>query len=108
SFTRIEGDDGDIRYSRGNHPVKRFDPVDYKDLATFSRALLVGDANYTTGNWRTAPDLEGTDTVPVSVGPESTIPGLTLLYNADGHGLMVARVSTTGNVNILDAHPDGS
>jgi hypothetical protein len=108
SFTRVEGDGGDIRYSRDNHPVERFDPLSYDNLAEYTRAVCFGESNYTTGNWRTAPDLEGTDTVPAAVGPGSTAPGLTLLYNSDGHGLMVARVSPTGNVNILDAHPDGS
>lgn len=108
SFTSVDGHGGDIRYSRGNKPVKRFDPLGHADLATFVRSLFFGDTHYTTGNWRTAPDMEGTDTVPVAVSPESTLPGLTLLYNPDGHGLMVGRVSTTGNVNMLDAHPDNS
>lgn len=109
SLTRVDSEGGDIRYARGNHPVQRFDPVQYGDLASYVRAVCFSEqGNYTTGNWRTAPDLEGTDTVPVAVSQGSTIPGLTLLYNPDGHGLMVARVSTTGNVNILDAHPDGS
>jgi len=108
SFTKVEGNGGDIRYSRGNHPVKRIDPMSFQSIGTFLRAVFFGSSNYTTGNWRTAPDLEGTDTVPVAVAPESTIPGLTVLYNSDGHGLAVARVSASGNVNILDAHPDGS
>ncbi|MBI4864587.1 MAG: hypothetical protein HY815_30685 [Candidatus Riflebacteria bacterium] len=108
TFTRVDSNGGDIRYSTGNHPIKRFDPLSYPDLASFTRAVFFGSSNYTTGNWRTAPDLEGTDTVPVAVSAESTVPGLTLLYNSDGHGLMVGRVSSSGNVNILDAHPDGS
>jgi hypothetical protein len=109
SLTRVDSTGGDIRYSRGNHPVQRFDPVQYGDLASYVRAVCFSEqGNYTTGNWRTAPDMEGTDTVPVAVSAAATVPGLTLLYNPDGHGLMVARVSTTGNVNILDAHPDGS
>lgn len=108
TFTSVSGTGGDIRYSRNNHPVKRFDPLGYSDLGTFVRALCFGDIHYTTGNWRTAPDMEGTDTVPVAVSAASTLPGLTLLYNPDGHGLMVGRVSSTGNVNMLDAHPDNS
>lgn len=108
SFTSVEGDGGDIRYSRGNHPLDRYDPLEYSDLQTFVRDLCFNDVHYTTGNWRTAPDLEGTDTVPVSVSAESTLPGMTLLYNPDGHGLVVGRVSSSGNVNMLDAHPDNS
>lgn len=108
SFTSVSGNGNDIRYSRGNRPVKRFDPLSYSDLGTFVRALCFGDIHYTTGNWRTAPDLEGTDTVPVTVSTDATVPGLTLLYNPDGHGLMVGRVSPSGSVNMLDAHPDNS
>jgi hypothetical protein len=108
TFTRVGGSGPDIRYSVGNHPVYRLDPLAFGDLASYVRAVFFGESNYTTGNWRTAPDLEGTDTVPVSVSPESTIPGLTVLYNSDGHGLLVARVTITGTVNLLDGHPDGS
>ena len=108
SLTRIEGTGPDLRYSKGNHPVERFDPVAYASLSSYIDAVFLGDTYYTTGNWRTDPDLEGTDTVPVLVGRESTIPGLTVLYNPDGHGLVVARVTEMGDVRMLDAHPDGS
>lgn len=108
SFTAVEGNGNDIRYSKGNHPVKRYSPLDYSDLNSYVRNLCFSDIHYTTGNWRTAPDLEGTDTVPVNVSAESTLPGMTLLYNPDGHGLVVGRVSPSGNVNMLDAHPDNS
>jgi len=109
TFTKVEGNGGDIRYSRGNHPTKVIDPVSYNgDLKSLIRTVFFGESNYTTGNWRTAPDLEGTDTVPITISPETTIPGLTLLYNTDGHGLAVGRITPSGDVRILDGHPDGS
>ncbi len=109
TFTKVSGDGGDIRYSRGNAPVRIIDPVTYGGgLKGLIRDVFFGESNYTTGNWRTSPDLEGTDTVPVAITLETTIPGLTLLYNTDGHGLAIGKATPSGDVRILDGHPDGS
>ena len=105
---RVRGSGEDIRYGHDNHPVAALDPLAYPDLTAFVRAVCFGEPNYTTGNWRTAPDLERTDTVPVAVSRASTIPGLTLAYNPDGHALAVAGVEPDGRVHFLDSHPDGS
>lgn len=109
TFSKVSGHGGDIRYSRGNRPTRILDPISSgKSLREFIRDVFFGELNYTTGNWRTAPDLEGTDTVPIAARIDHIRPGFTLLYNPDGHGLAIARLSDAGRVGILDGHPDGS
>ncbi len=110
-YSQVDGP-GDIRYSRGNHPIGHHSPLEFDGgLESFINAAFLssrGGNNFTTGNVRTAPDLEKTDTVPVRIDRVNAIPGLGILYNPDGHCLALAGVKDNGDTAILDAHPDHS
>lgn len=111
-YSSVEGNGGDIRYSRGNHPVRHYDCLSFGgDLGEFINAVFFsgrGGNNFTTGNWRTQAELEGTDTVPIEVDPKTLVPGLSLGYNPHGHGLVIAKVMPDGQIGMLDSHPDNS
>ena len=102
---------GDIRYSRGNHPVGHVDSLSF--LGGFGSFIINsiqgGDKgyNFVSGNFRTAPTLEKTDSVPISIDKSCFMPG-TMCYNANGHCLVVGEIEESGEVHFLDAHPDAS
>ncbi|MFA6022772.1 MAG: hypothetical protein WC781_01665 [Candidatus Pacearchaeota archaeon] len=102
---------GDIRYSYGNHPVGHVNSLDFS--GNFKQFILSsiegGDKsyNFVTGNYRTDPTLEGTDSVPITLDRQFLRPG-TMCYNANGHCLVVGDIEESGEVHFLDAHPDQS
>jgi len=99
---------GDIRYSYGNHPIGHVKSTDFSSFQSFiSTGMERGKFNFVSGNYRTAPNLEGTDSVPISLNRKSLMPG-SFCYNANGHMLVVGKVSDSGEVGFLDAHPNHS
>lgn len=102
---------GDIRYSYGNHPVGSVDSVSFSgNFGKFILSTLEGGDkgyNFVSGNYRTAPTLEGTDSVPVVLDRQFLRPG-TMCYNANGHCLVVGDIEDSGEIHFLDAHPDHS
>src|SRR3989344_3994742 len=102
---------GDIRYSQGNHPIEVISSVpfngDFSDYLNAGMNGISGWYNFVSGNFRTAPNLEDTDSVPIKIDRESLVPGV-MVYKADGHCLVVAKIDDSGEVHFLDAHPDRS
>jgi len=102
---------GDIRYSSGNHPVGFVDSVSFSgsfgDFILSSMEGEDGGYNFVSGNFRTAPNLEGTDSVPIALKRDFLKPG-SMCYNANGHCLLVGKVDDSGEVHFLDSHPDHS
>ncbi len=102
---------GDIRYSRGNHPIGHVDSLSFQgDFGDFIlNSVQGGDGgyNFVSGNFRTAPTLDKTDSVPISIDKSCLMPG-TMCYNANGHCLVVGHIEQSGEVHFLDAHPDRS
>jgi len=101
---------GDIRYSQGNHPIGNVDSL--RNGNSFNgfliNALNGGESyNFVSGNFRTAPNLEGTDSVPIAIDRKFLKPG-SLCYNANGHVLVVGKITPEGEVHFIDAHPDKS
>ncbi|PIN95196.1 hypothetical protein COU53_00595 [Candidatus Pacearchaeota archaeon CG10_big_fil_rev_8_21_14_0_10_30_48] len=112
SITKIKMErGGDIRYSFGNHPVKIVHSASF--AGDFSDWIVKGMAgedegyNFVSGNFRTNPFLEDTDSVPIKISRNFLIPG-TMAYNANGHCLVVGKVDDSGEVHFLDSHPDRS
>ena len=101
----------DIRYSQGNHAVDqvRSRPFngDFRNFVLQGIGGGHGGYNFVTGNYRTAPELEGTDSVPIKISREFLKPG-TVAYNANGHCLVVGKIKDSGEVHFLDSHPDRS
>jgi len=102
---------GDIRYSLGNHPVRqvRSMPFDGDFREFINDAIAGGDGgyNFVSGNFRTAPFLEETDSVPIAIDRKFLMPG-SMCYNANGHCLLVGKLDDSGEVHFLDSHPDHS
>ncbi len=93
------------RYRYGNRP-QRFG--DYSEYATFTSLLLNSMSAVSSGHFRMHAELEGTDTYPVEITPESIRPGVTY-YDPGGHVLVVYRVDRlTGDIFMMDGHPDGT
>jgi hypothetical protein len=101
---------GDLRYSQGNYPKKHFDSISFKgsfsEFISHTLGYSSGSA-FLTGNFRTDPFLERTDSIPIAIEPEFIKPG-TVAYNPNGHILVVGNIDKTGEVNFLDSHPDHS
>lgn len=102
---------GDIRYSLGNHPVAHIDSVSFDGtFRDYLQNTITGsdnEYNFVSGNFRTAPDLEGTESVPISLDRNFLKPG-SICYNANGHVLVVGKIDDSGEVHFLDSHPDHS
>ena len=102
---------GDIRYSSGNHPVGHVRSKPFEgDFGDFILSALEGNSggyNFVSGNFRTSPNLEATDSLPIAITREFLKPGI-MAYNADGHCLVVGKVDDSGEVHFLDSHPDHS
>jgi len=110
TISYVVGNGGDIRYSKGNHPIYYIDNLTFS--GSFRAFILCGIEsskynNFTTGNLRTAPFLEDTDSVPAKIDRKYIKPG-TIAYNPGGHALVVGKVTEEGDVYFLDAHPDNS
>jgi hypothetical protein len=105
------GRGGDIRYSYGNHPVSQITSFpfsgDFGDFVNAGIGSSGGGYNFVTGNFRTAPFLEETDSVPIKISRIFLRSG-SVGYNANGHGLLVGKIYDSGEVGFLDAHPDHS
>ncbi|MEM3113126.1 MAG: hypothetical protein QXI33_01745 [Candidatus Pacearchaeota archaeon] len=101
----------DIRYSKGNHPIGHVDSLSFNgDFGSFIQNSIFGGHggyNFVSGNFRTDPNLEKTDSVPISIDRSCLMPG-TMCYNANGHCLVVGHIEESGEVHFLDAHPDHS
>jgi len=110
NITKIEsGRGGDIRYSSGNHPVKIVKSAPFNgnfgDFLLEGMSGISGGYNFVSGNFRTGPFLENTDSVPIEISKQFVKPG-NLVYNANGHCLLVGKIDDSGEVHFLDAHPD--
>lgn len=93
------------RYRYGNRPQIFRDFSQYTSTRRFMNAAL---AAVSSGHFRMNARLEGTDTYPIDVTPESIRPGVTY-YDPAGHVLVVYRVDpVTGHVYMMDGHPDGT
>ncbi|MAG07240.1 hypothetical protein CMI46_00295 [Candidatus Pacearchaeota archaeon] len=112
STTKIKMERGwDIRYSSGNHPVEVISSMpfdgDFSDYINRGMNGYKGWWNFVTGNFRTAPFLEDTDSVPIKIDRDSVKPG-TFVYKGDGHALVTSKIDDSGEVHFLDSHPGGS
>ena len=100
---------GDIRYSSGNHAVEVVSSMpfdgDFSDYINRGMNGHKGWYNFVSGNFRTAPFLEDTDSVPIEISRDFLVPG-TMVYNANGHCLVTGKVDDSGEVHFLDSHPD--
>ena len=110
--TKIKpGISGDIRYTSGNHPVNfiRSMPFEgsFRDFVLAGITSRGGGYNFVSGNFRTSPDLEETDSVPIAIDRKYLKPGA-VGYNIEGHCLVVSKIDDSGEVHFLDAHPDKS
>ena len=54
-----------------------------------------------------APNVEGSDTYPISINKSSLRPG-TIYYDPNGHVLIVYKIEKDGTIRLLDGHPDNS
>jgi len=92
------------RYTPGNKPTAYKDFRDYRDLKSMVKAISTA---VHSGFYRTAPEVEGTDTYPLDVTPRSIRPGV-VFYDPNGHVLIVYKVDPNGLVRLMDGHPDNS
>lgn len=95
------------QYTAGNRPTGG--EKNQTEFAEGSvRSLFTSIANTVqSGYYRTAPDVEGTDTFPAEISKKSIRPG-TVFYDPNGHVLLVYRVDSDGTVRLMDGHPDNS
>ncbi len=105
----------DIRYSRyGNEVVKRYGATTnsrgkYPDGLYLLRELI---PSYTfSANYRTIYSFDQgvtfSDFYPLKVTRDGIRPG-TVLYDPDGHVVLIYKVGDDGRVYYIDAHPDNS
>jgi hypothetical protein len=93
------------RYKAGNKPLEFRDFSQYQTFRRFFNAAL---GAVSSAHFRMHASLEGTDTYPISITPESVRPGVTY-YDPNGHVLVVYRVDRlTGEIYMFDGHPDGT
>jgi hypothetical protein len=102
-FSYVNDIDGG-RYTVGNTPSR------FRNYTQFSnvKKLFVQIANSVhSGFYRTAPNVEKTDTYPVDISRATVRPG-TVFYDPNGHVLVVYKVEDNGTVRMMDGHPDNS
>jgi len=93
------------RYRYGNRPEVF---KDFSQFASFRSLFNSALGAVSSGHFRMDARLEGTDTYPIDVTPESVRPGV-VYYDPSGHVLVVYRVDRlTGDVYMMDGHPDGT
>lgn len=109
----VKGNGGDLRYSRyGNQVEERYDAVAKNGfpnaLEIFNNLIpdMTSSANYRI-NFEGNDEGLFADHYPVAISRESIRPG-TVLYDPDGHVVLVFRVTDDGRVFYFDAHPDNS
>jgi hypothetical protein len=101
SFTANKG----RRYRYGNRPLRFGDHTSFSDFRSLFRSTL---SAVSSGHFRMDALLEGTDTYPIEITPDSIRPGVTY-YDPGGHVLVVYRVdAVTGDIYMMDGHPDGT
>jgi hypothetical protein len=94
----------DTRYTPGNHPTGWSVAGGSSSMQSLlSRVSAVVHSGF----YRTAPEIEGTDTYPIDPSPTSLRPG-SVFYDPNGHVLVVYRVEPDGTVWMFDGHPDNS
>jgi hypothetical protein len=100
----MQGRGRDERYLREARPTGLRTWHAYKT----ARLLLAHIGNEVSSGWfRTAPELEGTDTYPTRITRQAIHAG-TIFYDPNGHVLVVYEVRPSGEVLFFDGHPDGS
>jgi uncharacterized protein YgiM (DUF1202 family) len=94
-------------YTKGNKPTgEELSQTSY--AAGKIKNLFVDISNTVqSGYFGTAPELEGTDTIPAAISRQSIQPG-TVFYDPNGHVLMVYKVENDGTIRLIDGHPDNS
>lgn len=108
---KIYGDkDTDIRYNRfGNTLVqKRY----VKNGDNINTVLEAVSNSISTASFRTDGSFNETgalfrDTYPIAINRNAVKPG-TILYDPNGHIVVVYEVTTNGKIHLIDAHPDNS
>ena len=100
----------DIRYTRTGNQIVKLTKI--KNGDSINEVLKLVNYNVSTAVFRVNAGLfdQGDvfkDTYPVKIQKESIRPG-TILYDPAGHIAVVADVTRTGKVYLIDAHPDNS
>ena len=92
------------RYGKTNKPRLWSDWSQFDDVFDFFHNL---DSVLSSGHFRMASTVEGTDTYPIDVTMETILPG-TVYYDPNGHVMLVYKVDHhSGDITFLDSHPDG-
>ncbi len=104
---RPRGGEGDPRESpEGNAPVERFDVA--RDGADIRDVLARIRGSVSTATLRVEPVLSGAvapDHVEAALAPGAIRPGA-LIYDADGHVVIVTRVEPDGRIRYVDSQTD--
>lgn len=100
----------DIRYSKyGNIITEKYFVKNYDNI---NRILVNIVDSISTGSLRTNPEKADSgrnfrDTYSVSIDRKFLVPG-TVVYDPNGHIAVVYEVTSTGQVHMIDSHPDNT
>ncbi len=106
---------GDLRYSaKGNRPTKRSSFIQKNDTTPIDGVKSVKQAvdDIYTAMYRFPPETDITnnlyfDLYSVAITRDNIRPG-TVVYDANGHVVVVYKVEDDGRIRYFDAHPDYS
>ena len=103
--SKIKGE----HYTSGNEPRAWTNQRDVYGSGKRSLETLFTDIAQAvhTGFFRTAPQVEQTDTYPIKINRDTVRPG-TIYYAPNGHLLVVYDVLDNGVVKVIDGHTDNS
>ncbi len=109
SITKVNaGDKRDIRYSSGNIVTK----INWAKTGDNVNTVISKAKSLTSGLFRIHPtwDKKGsvfTDFYSPKISREAIVPG-TIVYDPNGHILVIYKVLDDGRIKMIDAHPDNS
>lgn len=112
----VEGNDvKDIRYSRfGNEIASRYDVIQNNPKRDLDGAALMGrlinsvsSAHFRTNLDDTTESGYFSDFYNTQISRESIVPG-SVIYDPNGHVVVVGRVTNDGRIFYFDSHPDNS
>lgn len=92
------------RYSLNNKPLAWKSFAEHKSINEMLSQL---SNSVHSGFFRTASNMENTDTFPIDISRESVKPG-TVFYDPNGNILIVYRIDENGSVRLLDGHTDNT